>query len=85
VAANGNRGQASAAYAVTVDTAASTRTASISAIADNFGNQTGAVASNATTDDQTPTLTGTYSGALAAGDTIRISNGSILLGTATVT
>ncbi|MEB3104650.1 MAG: hypothetical protein VKN17_02580, partial [Cyanobacteriota bacterium] len=84
-AANGNLGTASAAYTATVDTAAPTRTASISSISDNVGAQQGTVARGGSTDDQTPTLSGTYSGSLATGDTIRIFNGSTLLGTATIT
>ena len=84
VDANGNLGSASAAYTATVDTAAPNRTASILSIADNFGAQTGTVARNGSTDDQTPTLTGTYSGNLAAGDAVLIFNGSTLLGTATM-
>ena len=80
---NGNLGTASAAYTATVDTAASARTARITAVADNVGPLTGTVALNGTTDDQTPTLSGTYSGTLATGDTIRIFNGTTLLGTAT--
>lgn len=84
-AANGNLGTASAAYTATVDTAAPTLTASISSISDNVGAQQGTVARGGSTDDQTPTLVGTYSGSLASGDTIRIFNGSTLLGTATIT
>jgi len=60
------------------------KTATITAINDNLGLIQGAVAAGARTDDTTPTITGTLSSALSAGETLRIYNGTTLLGTATV-
>ncbi|MCP9861360.1 hypothetical protein KBZ33_20280, partial [Cyanobium sp. Cruz-8D1] len=58
--------------------------ADISSVTDNVGLIQGVVAAGARTDDTTPTITGTISAALAAGETLRIYNGSTLLGSATV-
>jgi hypothetical protein len=87
----------SAATTLTVSTATPTATASITGITDNaslngsVGTTTtpAAVASGASTDDTTPTLSGTVSAALAAGQVVGIYdtvNGVTLkLGNATVT
>jgi hypothetical protein len=74
-----------AAGAVAVVTIApATTTAAITAVNDNVGLIQGVVAAGARTDDRTPTITGTISAALAAGESLRIFNGSSLLGSATV-
>ena len=59
-------------------------TAAITAIRDNAGLIQGRVAAGGRSDDRTPTLSGTLSAALAAGETLRIFNGKTLLGTAKV-
>jgi hypothetical protein len=68
-----------------VDTTGPTSTAAISGIADNFRTSQSTVATGGTTDDRTPTFTGTLSAALLTGETLRIFNGTTLLGSATVT
>jgi GH18 family chitinase len=59
-------------------------TATITAVADNVGVVQGNLAAAAITDDSTPTFTGTISAALNTGETLRIFNGSTLLGNASV-
>jgi hypothetical protein len=54
------------------------------AVTDNVGLIQGTVAAAGRTDDTTPTISGTISAALAAGETLRIYNGTTLLGSATV-
>ena len=56
----------------------------ITSVTDNVGQIQGTVAAAASTDDLTPTISGTISAALAAGETLRIFNGAALLGNATV-
>jgi protein involved in ribonucleotide reduction len=82
--AAGNLGTASAVRTFVLDTTAPVTTAVITAVNDNVGLIQGVVASGARTDDRTPTITGTISAALAAGESLRIFNGSTLLGSATV-
>ena len=59
-------------------------TATITAVADNVGIVQGNLAVTAITDDNTPTFSGTISAALSTGETLRIFNGSTLLGNASV-
>ncbi|PZU97827.1 MAG: hypothetical protein DCF24_11785 [Cyanobium sp.] len=59
-------------------------TAAISAVTDNVGIITGTVAAGGRTNDLTPTITGSLSAALVSGETLRIFNGTTLLGSATV-
>ena len=59
-------------------------TATISAVEDNVGVVQGNLAAAAITDDSTPTFSGTISAALGTGETLRIFNGSTLLGNASV-
>jgi GH18 family chitinase len=59
-------------------------TSTITAVADNVGVVQGNLAVAAITDDSTPTFTGTISAALNTGETLRIFNGSTLLGNASV-
>lgn len=63
---------------------APTQTAVITAVADNFGTSTGPVGSGGSTDDTTPTLSGTLSAALGATQMLRVYDGSTLLGAAVV-
>jgi hypothetical protein len=69
---------------ITVDLTAPTTTVAVTAITDNVGIFTGTVASGATTDDTSLSISGTISAALAAGETVRIYDGSEFLGNATV-
>jgi hypothetical protein len=59
-------------------------TAAITDVIDNVGIITGTVAAGGRTNDSTPSIKGTISAALAAGETLRIFNSAALLGTATV-
>jgi VCBS repeat-containing protein len=74
----------SPAMALTIDTTAPTTTAAVTEITDNVGPTQGPVANGGVTDDTSLTLKGTLSAPLAAGETIRIYDGSTFLGTATV-
>ncbi|MCP9850993.1 Ig-like domain-containing protein, partial [Cyanobium sp. Morenito 9A2] len=82
--AAGNLGTASAARTFVLDTTAPTTKALITAVTDNIGLIQGVVAPSGRTDDLTPTITGTLSAALVSGETLRLFNGSTLLGSATV-
>jgi hypothetical protein len=53
-------------------------------VVDDFRISQSTVAPGGTTDDRTPTFTGTISAALADGETVRIYDGTALLGNATV-
>jgi hypothetical protein len=86
----GNQGPASAKRVLILDTTAALQTVAISAITDNAGTIQGSVADGATTNDTTPSLTGTFGGAtagavLAAGETLRVFSNGALAGNATVT
>ena len=70
--------------AFTVDTSAPAPTSDITNITDDVG-PLGTLAADALTDDATPTFSGTLSAALAEGETLRIFNGTTLLGSASVT
>jgi hypothetical protein len=70
--------------AFTVDTIAPNTTATITAVNDNVGVIKGNLADGASTDDTTPTISGSISAALASGETLRIFNGDTLLGSASV-
>jgi hypothetical protein len=75
----------SPAMPLTIDTIAPTTTAVVTEITDNVGAVQGAITtSGSVTDDTNLTLKGTLSAPLAAGETIRIYDGSTFLGTATV-
>jgi large repetitive protein len=79
----GNTGS-SAALSFAVDTIAPATTAAITDVTDNVGLIQGSVAAGRRTDDRTPTIRGTIDAALASGETLRIFNGSTLLGSASV-
>ena len=82
--AAGNQSAAGTAYTATINTTAPSTTAAVTAITDDVGIFTGTIASGATTDDTSLTISGTLSAALAAGETLRVYDGSTFLGTATV-
>uniref|UniRef100_UPI00158963D0 Ig-like domain-containing protein n=1 Tax=Burkholderia sp. BCC0506 TaxID=2676290 RepID=UPI00158963D0 len=75
--AAGNTGP-SASVTVTGDTTAPAAPILVS-VADDVGSVVGAIVSGGTTDDTTPTLTGTAE----AGSTVSVYDGTTLLGTAT--
>jgi alpha-tubulin suppressor-like RCC1 family protein len=60
------------------------RTSAITQVLDDVGTSTGSITLGGTTDDSTPTLSGTISPALAAGETLALFNGSTKLGNANV-
>ena len=80
----GNR-SAQASQAVTIDTTGPTvgYTVSLDTYTDNVFGQLGDFATGTSTNDTTPILNGTVSG-LTVGDTVRIFEGAVLLGVATV-
>jgi hypothetical protein len=80
----GNLGTASTSFSFSLDTSAPTTTSAITAVNDNVGLIQGDLAADAVSDDDTPTISGTISAALASGETLRISNGATFLGLATV-
>ena len=67
-----------------IDTLLPTTTAAVTAIVDNVGIFQGTVASGATTDDSSLSISGTISAGLAAGETVRIYDGGTYLGNASV-
>jgi hypothetical protein len=83
--AAGNESTPSPAFTLSVDTTAPVQATTIGGYTDNVGTLQGSFASGTSTDDTTPTLTGTLSAALGTGDTVRIYDGATLVGTATVT
>ncbi|WP_304523565.1 Ig-like domain-containing protein [Cyanobium sp. Copco_Reservoir_LC18] len=79
------QGGVSAAAAVTITVnAPALATAAITAIADDLGPIQGPLAEGASTDDRSPTVTGTLSAPLASGETLQIFNGTAVLGNAAV-
>ena len=80
----GNLGPVSNTRTFILDTSAPVTTATIAAVTDNFGLLQGSISPGDRTNDRSPTFTGTVSGPLASGETLRIFNGSTLLGSATV-
>jgi pimeloyl-ACP methyl ester carboxylesterase len=82
--ANGTLGPASGSRTFTLDLTAPSTTAAITNVADNFGIVKGPISNGGRTDDRTPTITGTLAAVLGAGETLRIFNGTTLLGSATV-
>ncbi|WP_285403610.1 Ig-like domain-containing protein, partial [Pseudomonas sp. MEJ086] len=81
----GNEGLISNVFNLIIDTVPPTQTVTIDSFTDDFGTTTGNLPSGSTTDDATPVLNGSLSGAIAASDTVSIYEGTTLLGTATVT
>jgi hypothetical protein len=70
----------SASRSFHLDTTAPHQTVAISTISDNVGTITGPLANGAITNDTTPTLTGTLSGALATAEVLPIYNNGAFLG-----
>jgi subtilisin family serine protease len=60
-------------------------TAAITGLRDNAGRWKGTIANGGTTDDPTPTLTGTISSALEAGETLAVYRDGLRVGTASWT
>ena len=85
LAAPGATGSLAANAAVVIDGIAPITAAAVIAITDNVGIFQGTVASGATTDDSSLSISGTISVALATGETVRIYDGSTYLGNASVT
>jgi surface antigen len=82
--AAGNLGPASPSRSFVLDTAAPGNFAVLSTITDNFGLIQGSLSPGGRTDDRSPTFSGTISGPLGAGETLRVFNGATLLGSASV-
>jgi F5/8 type C domain len=78
----------SSTTAITVDTSAPAQTTTITSVNDNVGFKQGTLASETSTDDTTPTLSGTISAVLTGAQVVAVYdtvNGqSVRLGTATV-
>src|SRR5690606_6954841 len=84
VDAGGNQGAASAAFTLSVDTSAPSQSATISVVTDDVTTGTGALASGATTHDDTTVLSGTPAAALGSGEYVQVLRGGTVVGTATV-
>ncbi|KAA8713456.1 Ig-like domain-containing protein, partial [Morganella psychrotolerans] len=80
----GNEGAVSDKYAMTLDTTAPTQVVTITEIMDDKAPQTGKVDNGGFTNDDTPTLNGKLSAALAAGETVSVYRDNVKIGTATV-
>jgi len=80
----GNSGPLSAPRSIVLDTAAPTKTVAITAVSDNTDPLQGVVAAGGRTNDTTPTLTGSLSAALEAGESLKLYNGTVVLGDAVV-
>lgn len=80
----GNVGATSTAFPVTLDRSAPTATARITAVTDDAPLFTGTIASNGLTNDATPTVSGTLSTALTAGEAVEVLRNSQSAGFATV-
>ena len=83
LAAPGATGSLAANGALVINTIGAI-TASIGAVADNVGLIQANLANDAATDDNTPTITGSISDPLSSGQSLRLYNGSTLLGSASV-
>ncbi|MGC4026063.1 MAG: Ig-like domain-containing protein [Mesorhizobium sp.] len=78
----GNVGSVTAAFVLTVSGAP--LQANITAIIDNVGLRTGIIANGGATDDTSPTLVGTLTTALPSGYSVKIYDGTKVVGTAIV-
>jgi len=81
--AAGNQGIISSAFTLSVDTTGPAQSITMWFI-DDYGSSTGTRANGSTFDDITPTVAGTLSAALAAGEVVQILRGGNYIGTATV-
>src|SRR5690606_12880030 len=61
------------------------QTVTIGLVTDDAGQATGTVASGATTDDTSPTVSGTLTAALGTGEFVQVLRDGTVVGTATVT
>ena len=82
--AAGNQGATSNAFDLSIDTGGPSANAAITAINDDVAPVIGAIANNGTTNDTTPTLEGTITGALDAGDSVVVYRDGVAIGEATV-
>ena len=82
--AGGNVSDASDPIAFTVDTLAPTQSVVISAITDDVDPVTGVIANGGATNDATPTLTGSISSPLQAGEALEVLRNGVAIGEATV-
>ncbi|WP_171429178.1 BapA/Bap/LapF family large adhesin [Acinetobacter soli] len=82
--AAGNESGKSPSLDFTVDTIAPLSAVTIGSIVDDVAPMTGPVANGGFTNDTTPTLSGSLSVALAAGETLEILRDGVVVGTATV-
>ena len=84
VDAAGNEGPQGGAFTLTVATDGPSQTASVNAVLDDVDPVTGAVVSGGVTNDTAPSLSGTVSAALSAGDVVEVLRNGVVIGTATV-
>ncbi len=82
--AAGNQGATSNAFDLSIDTGGPSANASITTINDDVAPVVGAIANNGTTNDPTPTLEGTITGTLDAGDSVVVYRDGVAIGEATV-
>ena len=75
----GNSGPLSAPRSIVLDTAAPTKTVAINSVSDNTDPVVGVVAAGGRTNDTTPTLSGTLSAALEAGEALKLYKGTTVL------
>lgn len=75
---------ASALRSLSIDTTAPTQAVTITGVNDDVQPVVGDVPGNGSTNDTTPTITGTVNGALQPGEVLAVFNGSVKLGEATV-
>ncbi|MBF0159112.1 MAG: hypothetical protein HQL58_06265, partial [Magnetococcales bacterium] len=84
LASPGASGSLSANKALVV-VSAPTQTVTIATLTDDVGSVTGTIATSGSTDDTTPTLTGTISASLGSSESVAIYRGGTKIGTASVT
>ncbi|MFB5746115.1 Ig-like domain-containing protein [Cedecea sp. S5-13] len=82
--AAGNLSTAGSAYHVNVVTTGPTTVAAVTGVTDSVGPVTGNVPNGGTTDDTSLVISGTLSATLATGESVRIYDGLVFLGTATI-
>src|SRR5690606_19825242 len=73
------------AFQITVDLTPPTAVAMLAAVTDDVPAATGSLGDGGATNDPTPTLSGTLSQALEAGDSVRVLRDGLPIGTAAVT
>jgi len=80
----GNVGTNSVIRTYTIDTVAPTATANVTSYVDDLGLITGTFVTGTTTNDTTPTVWGTLSATLAAGEAVQVFKNGTFAGTASV-